>query len=221
MSFISAFQRRFGSPAIISLHFQNQTCLRKVMLSRQQGNEWTGTWSVQRRTHFIQRSAVVVTIGYSDYFQPFYNISTIWNLNPFFWAWFVSSLSCHVREEVLHPPQRCSALRAAAASASAFVVYLVRLKTTLKLLRADKVSAFIFNLCGALIPNMEGGERDCDENGRWEPSTMAKIAERTPRNKIISSVQQELYKCAKQYKDKQTEILLTPGEVHGYPLLSL
>ena len=61
---------------------------------------------------------------------------------------------------------------------------------------------------------MEGGELGSDEDGRWTASTLTKIADRSPRNtKTISSVQQELYKCAKKYKDKQTEILLTPGEV--------
>ena len=48
----------------------------------------------------------------------------------------------------------------------------------------------------------EGGELGSDEDGRWNSSTLMEIAERSTRDKDISSLQQELNKCAKQAKNE-------------------
>ena len=59
----------------------------------------------------------------------------------------------------------------------------------------------------------EGGELGSDEDGRWNASTLIEISERSPhRDMDISSLQQELNKCAKHYREKRTEISMTPRD---------
>ena len=52
-----------------------------------------------------------------------------------------------------------------------------------------------------------------NEDGRWNISALIPIAERSPRSKILSPLQQELQRCAEKYRGKQAGILLTPREV--------